>query len=158
MLFYVQGAEVENEASTESVLPKQEIVNKAEKQELEVEKLKLECDTLRNNIEVLQDQIKKLSTSITQVTISYQNEEKELTINEEQKKIKARIYDLLQDSEENIKKLEAAIEATANKLINLGNQWEKHRVPLVQKYRQEKEKHSTKAVSIAVLIKLQLYA
>ena len=137
--------QIENEASTESVLPKQEIVNKAEKQELEVEKIKLECDTLRTNIEELQDQIKKLTTSVTQVTISYQNEEKELTINEEQKKIKARIYDLLQDSEENVKKLEAAIEATANKLINLGNQWEKHRVPLVQKYRQEKEKHSTKA-------------
>lgn len=70
---------------------------------------------------------------------------KKLTINEEQKKIKARIYDLFQDGEENIKKLEAAIEITTNKLINLGIQWEKHRIPLIQKYRQEREKHSTKA-------------
>lgn len=70
------------------------------------------------------------------------------------KKIKARIYDLFQDGEENIKKLEAAIEITTNKLINLGIQWEKHRIPLIQKYRQEREKHSTKAVSIILYINI----
>lgn len=123
-----------------------------EKQDLQIEKIKIECECSRNDIEKLQDAIKKLSTSVAQVTINYQNEEKELTINEEQKKIKARIYDLFQDGEENIKKLETAIEVTTSKLINLGNQWEKHRVPLIQKYRQEREKHSTKAVSTIILI------
>ncbi|XP_053986241.1 coiled-coil domain-containing protein 22 homolog [Hylaeus anthracinus] len=137
--------QVKNEDIKEPVLPKQETLDKTKQQELEVEKMKVECETIKSNMEELQDEIKKLSTSITQITINYQNEEKELTINEEQKKIKARIYDLLQDGEENIKKLGAAIEATTNKLINLGNQWEKHRVPLIQKYRQEREKHSTKA-------------
>lgn len=123
-----------------------------EKQDLQIEKIKIECECSRNDIEKLQDAIKKLSTSVAQVTINYQNEEKELTINEEQKKIKARIYDLFQDGEENIKKLETAIEVTTSKLINLGNQWEKHRVPLIQKYRQEREKHSTKAVSTIIVI------
>lgn len=123
----------------------QKVLNKMEKQDLQIEKIKIECECSRNDIEKLQDAIKNLSTSVAQVSINYQNEEKELTINEEQKKIKARIYDLFQDGEENIKKLEAAIEVTTNKLINLGNQWEKHRVPLIQKYRQEREKHSTKA-------------
>lgn len=123
-----------------------------EKQDLQIEKIKIECECSRNDIEKLQDAIKKLSTSVAQVTINYQNEEKELTINEEQKKIKARIYDLFQDGEENIKKLETAIEVTTSKLINLGNQWEKHRVPLIQKYRQEREKHSTKAVSTIIII------
>lgn len=117
------------------------------KQDLQIEKVKVECENFRTDIEELQDAIKNLTTSVSQVTINYQNEEKELTIIEEQKKLKARIYDLFQDGEENIKKLEAAIEATTNKLINLGNQWEKHRVPLIQIYRQEREKHSTKAVS-----------
>lgn len=123
-----------------------------EKQDLQIEKIKVECESLRNDMEKLQDVIKNLTTSVTQVTTNYQNEEKELTINEEQTKIKARIYDLFQDGEENIKKLEAAIETTTSKLINLGNQWEKHRVPLIQKYRQEREKHSTKAVSTVILI------
>lgn len=119
---------------------------------MEVERIKVECESLRSNIEELQDTIKSLATSVTQVTINYENEEKELTINEEQKKIKGRIYDLFQDGEENIRKLEAAVEATTNKLISLGNQWEKHRVPLIQMYRQEREKHSSKAVCSIILV------
>lgn len=147
---------MKSESTPESTLPKQEVLEKTEKHELEVKKIKVECESLRNNIEELQAEIKKLNTSVMQVTINCQNEEKELTVNEEQKKIKVRIYDLLQDGEGNIKKLETAIDATTNKLINLGNQWEKHRIPLIQKYRQEKEKHSTKAVSIAILTKIEI--
>ncbi|XP_043588495.1 coiled-coil domain-containing protein 22 homolog isoform X2 [Bombus pyrosoma] len=137
--------QIKDNGTKETKIIEQKVLNKMEKQDLQIEKIKIECECSRNDIEKLQDAIKNLSTSVAQVTINYQNEEKELTINEEQKKIKARIYDLFQDGEENIKKLEAAIEVTTNKLINLGNQWEKHRVPLIQKYRQEREKHSTKA-------------
>lgn len=139
---------MENNNVKETKLIKQKIIDKTEKQDLQIEKIKADCEIIRKDIEELQVTIKNLTTSVTQATINYQNEEKKLTINEEQKKIKARIYDLFQDGEENIKKLEAAIEVTTNKLINLGNQWEKHRIPLIQKYRQEREKHSTKAVSI----------
>lgn len=109
--------------------------------------MKAECDNLRVNIEEMQNEIKKLTTKLAHATITGQNEEKELKMNEAQKKIKARAYELLQDGPENIKKLECAIEISTNKLINLANQWEKHRVPLIMKYRQEREKHSTKAVS-----------
>lgn len=137
--------QIKDNGTKETKIIQQKVLNKMEKQDLQIEKIKIECECSRNDIEKLQDAIKNLSTSVAQVTINYQNEEKELTINEEQKKIKAKIYDLFQDGEENIKKLEAAIEVTTNKLINLGNQWEKHRVPLIQKYRQEREKHSTKA-------------
>lgn len=130
------------------VLPDQETLKNEAKQEVETEKMKAECENLRINIEELQNEIKKFTTKLAQATITGQNEEKELKINEEQKKIKAKAYELLQDGPENIKKLESAIEASTNKLINLANQWEKHRVPLIMKYRQEREKHSTKAVSI----------
>lgn len=130
------------------VLPDQETLRTEAKQEVETEKIKAECENLRINIEELQNEIKKLTTKLAQATITGQNEEKDLKINEEQKKIKAKAYELLQDGPENIKKLESAIEASTSKLINLANQWEKHRVPLIMKYRQEREKHSTKAVSI----------
>lgn len=138
-------SQVKDDSVKDEQLTEHKILDKVEKQDLHVDKIKAECESLRSNIEELQDVIKNLTTSVTQVTINYQNEEKELTINEEQKKIKARIYDLLQDGEENIKKLEAAINTTTHKLINLASQWEKHRVPLIQKYREEREKHSTKA-------------
>ncbi|KAG7203758.1 hypothetical protein KM043_013782 [Ampulex compressa] len=135
-----------NEESVQQAITTTEEKLAADKrQELEVEKGKIECEELRANIEALQDEIKKLAATVTQATITCQNEEKELRTIEEQKKIKARSYDLLQDGEENIKKLEAVIEASTSKLISLANQWEKHRVPLIEKYRQERQKHSTKA-------------
>lgn len=130
------------------MLPNQETVRNEAKQEVEIESIKAECERLRTNIEELQNEMKKLTTRLAQATVTSQNEEKELRINEEQKKIKARTYELLQDGPENIKKLESVIEASTNKLISLANQWEKHRVPLIMKYRQEREKYSTKAVSI----------
>lgn len=136
------------ESPIHSDLPNQEILRNKAKQEVEIENAKAECEGLRVNIEELQNEIKKLTARLTQATITGQSEEKELKISEEQKKIKAKAYELLQDGPENIKKLESAIEASTNKLINLANQWEKHRVPLIMKYRQEREKHSTKAVNI----------
>lgn len=136
------------ESAIHPVLPEQETLKNEAKQEVETEKIKTECESLRINIEELQNEIKKLTTRLAQVAVTNQNEEKELRISEEQKKIKAKAYELLQDGPENIKKLESAIEASTSKLINLANQWEKHRVPLIMKYRQEREKHSTKAVSI----------
>lgn len=130
------------------MLPHQETLKNEAKQEVEIESMKVECESLRINIEELQNEIKKLTTRLAQVTVTGQNDEKELRISEEQKKIKVRTYELIQDGPENIKKLESIIEASTNKLISLANQWEKHRVPLIMKYRQEREKHSTKAVSI----------
>ncbi|XP_029174535.1 coiled-coil domain-containing protein 22 homolog [Nylanderia fulva] len=138
-------SQVEAELATHSVLPEQEMLKNKAKQEVEIENMKAECENLRINIEEMQNEIKKLTTKLAHASITGQNEEKELKINEEQKKIKARAYELLQDGPENIKKLENAIEISTNKLINLANQWEKHRVPLIMKYRQEREKHSTKA-------------
>lgn len=143
-----QESQVKSEFTMHPVLPDQEMLKNEAKQEVETEKMKTECENLRINIEELQNEIKKLTTRLAQATITGQNEEKELKISEEQKKIKAKAYELLQDGPENIKKLESAIEISTSKLINLANQWEKHRVPLIMKYRQEREKHSTKAVSI----------
>lgn len=138
-------SQVEPGFAIHSVLSDQETLENKAKQEVEIENMKAECENLRINIEEMQNEIKKLTTKLAHATITGQNEEKELKMNEEQKKIKARAYELLQDGPENIKKLECAIEISTNKLINLANQWEKHRVPLIMKYRQEREKHSTKA-------------
>ncbi|XP_014483329.1 PREDICTED: coiled-coil domain-containing protein 22 homolog [Dinoponera quadriceps] len=138
-------SQVKQESATHSVLPDQETLKNEAKQEVEIESMKVECDSLRISIEELQNEMKKLTTRLTQATVTSHNEEKELKTSEEQKKIKARTYELLQDGSENIKKLESVIEASTNKLISLANQWEKHRLPLIMKYRQEREKHSTKA-------------
>lgn len=77
-----------------------------------------------------------------------QNETKSLASYEEESKIKMKAYELLENGEENTQKLEQAVEAYVNKLINLANRWEKHGSPLIGQYRDEREKHSSKAVSI----------
>ncbi|XP_020280155.1 coiled-coil domain-containing protein 22 homolog [Pseudomyrmex gracilis] len=138
-------SQVKQKSALHSVLLEQETLRNEAKQEVEVENMKAECENLKLNIDELQNEIKKLTNRLAQATVTAHNEEKELSANEEQKKIKARAYELFQDGPENIKKLESAIEASTNKLINLANQWEKHRVPLIIKYRQEREKYSTKA-------------
>lgn len=147
-----------NEADvTTADVARHEFVSKKEEiQDLQVEKIKEECENFKRDIDSLQEEIKKLTVKATQVSMTYQNEEKALKINEEQKKLKARAYDLYQDGEQNIHKLEVTIEAITNKLLHLANQWEKHRMPLIQKYREEREKHSTKAVSINIIFIIKI--
>lgn len=110
-----------------------------------MKRLTFDCESLRSEIEDLQVESKKLSGKLAHVTIIEQSEEKDLTTLEKQRKIKAKTYDLLENGDENIQKLKETIEANSNKLIGLVSQWEKHRLPLIQKYREEMEKHSSKA-------------
>ncbi|XP_011498353.1 PREDICTED: coiled-coil domain-containing protein 22 homolog [Ceratosolen solmsi marchali] len=117
--------------------------NKSITDEQEIERLKSECEALKANIEEIQMDIKKLMSEINHATLIYQNETEALSSHEEQAKIKMKAYELLENGDENVVKLEETIEAYVNKLINLANQWEKHRSSLIGQYRSEKEKHSS---------------
>ncbi|XP_012254976.2 coiled-coil domain-containing protein 22 homolog isoform X2 [Athalia rosae] len=120
-------------------------LSREEKREIKIDKIKSECENLRSDLDELQISVKQLTTKLSQVSVMLSTEEKELEHSEERRKIKARTYDLLPEGEENIKKLEALIEAGANKLANLAVQWERHRRPLIERYRDERAKYSTKA-------------
>lgn len=123
-------------------------LSREERRELKIDEVKSECESLRINIDELQSNIKQLNNKLSQVDITLNNEEREFNRSEERRKIKARTYDLLDDGEGNVKKLEAVIEASANKLASLAAQWERHRRPLIERYRDERSKYSTKAVSV----------
>ncbi|XP_033215931.1 coiled-coil domain-containing protein 22 homolog [Belonocnema kinseyi] len=110
-----------------------------------IKRITVECESLRNEIEAIQAEAKKLSGKLAQLTVIEHSEEKDFAALEKRRKIKAKTFDLLENGEENIQKLKETIEANSNKLIGLVNQWEKHRLPLIQKYREEREKHSSKA-------------
>lgn len=69
---------METNSVKETKLIKQKIIDKTEKQDLQIEKIKTECETIRKDIEELQVAIKNLTTSVTQATINYQNEEKKI--------------------------------------------------------------------------------
>lgn len=121
--------------------------SKEEKQEMALERARKECDEYKSSVEELQMEIKNLGNKLSQIVTINEEEEKEWSSMEEQRVIKARVYDLLEGGEDNVAKLEATIETISNRLIHLAAQWEKHRAPLIQKYRDEREKYSTKAVS-----------
>lgn len=44
--------------------------------------------------------------------------------------------------------LQGIVDSSAQKLVTLANQWEKHRVPLIEQYRELKELNSKKEVSV----------
>jgi hypothetical protein len=70
------------------------------------------------------------------------NEEKE-----ESYRVKKRTLDLLPDAENNIAKLQGLVDTSSQRLVNLANQWEKHRAPLIQEFRELKELNENKMVS-----------
>ncbi|XP_063979789.1 coiled-coil domain-containing protein 22 [Diachasmimorpha longicaudata] len=127
-----------------STLPEPSAPSREERQVLEVEGMKANCEKLRVEVETISNELVNLSTQLSQVKSKRLEEERELEVREEQRKIKARTYDLLEDGDNNIAKLEGVIEAGRNKLIHLANQWEKHRAPLIKQYRDEREKYSAK--------------
>lgn len=120
-------------------------LSREEKREIKIDEVKSECEILRSNLDELQSNVKQLTNKLSQVNATLSIEGKEFSRLEERRKIKARTYDLLADGDENVKKLEAMVEASANKLASLATQWERHRRPLVERYRDERAKYSTKA-------------
>jgi len=53
-------------------------------------------------------------------------------------------FDLLPDAENNIKQLQQISAASAQRLLELANEWEKHRVPLLDEYRELRDKNRNK--------------
>ncbi|CAG2061104.1 unnamed protein product, partial [Timema podura] len=64
---------------------------------------------------------------------------------QERSSVKKRTYDLLPESDINLNKLQTLVENSAQKLVSLASQWEKHRVPLLEQFRNAKERNSNKA-------------
>ncbi|XP_008546679.1 coiled-coil domain-containing protein 22 homolog [Microplitis demolitor] len=116
-----------------------------EEKKTAVELLKGECDTLRAEYEEIVEEIKKLEIKSVEEQAKFEEKEREFEKFKEEHKVKNKIYELLEDGDNNIKKLEEAIEADKNKLINLAEQWEKHRAPLIKEYRDERDKFYAQA-------------
>lgn len=80
--------------------------------------------------------------------------QKQETLVAERKKdlrLKEKTLELLPDSAANIAKLQELVDEQARTLQRLGAQWERHRVPLVERYRAARLTQSNKAVSLVVL-------
>ena len=72
--------------------------------------------------------------------------------NAKEYEVRRKALDLLPNSEENITKLEEMMETATQRLIALSTKWEKHRQPLINRYRESRKNMTSKAVIIHYFI------
>ncbi|XP_062975204.1 coiled-coil domain-containing protein 22 [Elgaria multicarinata webbii] len=115
-----------------------------EQQAAEVETLEGELDRLVGQIEELEGQMSTLGLTLTQVEGEVRQRQLGVTEQEQALRVKGRTVELLPDAENNMAKLQVVVESSAQRVIQLATQWEKHRVPLIQEFRNLKALHDSK--------------
>uniref|UniRef100_A0A3Q3JT64 Coiled-coil domain-containing protein 22 n=1 Tax=Monopterus albus TaxID=43700 RepID=A0A3Q3JT64_MONAL len=89
----------------------------------------------------LQLQFQGLCSDVDQLTVLDELKQRVLGNSEKEEKmqVKKKTITLLPDADNNLLKLQALVEASAKRVVNLASQWEKHRAPLIDEHRRLKE-------------------
>uniref|UniRef100_A0A3B5L6H8 Coiled-coil domain-containing protein 22 n=1 Tax=Xiphophorus couchianus TaxID=32473 RepID=A0A3B5L6H8_9TELE len=100
----------------------------------------------QEELAALQQQFQQLCSDVDLMVVFDELKQREMenTKNEEKTQVKKKTIDLLPDADNNLQKLQSQVEASANRVVNLASQWEKHRAPLIEEHRRLKEICSTK--------------
>ena len=114
---------------------------------------KTPLETLQEEIEALQQEIEQSSQEGVQLESNRREIDETMEVQrktviklKEEKKIKERTHILLEDPEVNVKKLEAIIAAGGERMKKLQDQWDAHRIPLVETLDAYRLKNSDKLV------------
>uniref|UniRef100_A0A5F9CX97 Coiled-coil domain-containing protein 22 n=1 Tax=Oryctolagus cuniculus TaxID=9986 RepID=A0A5F9CX97_RABIT len=116
----VQAAQVSDTPAT-SRRPEQDT---RAAQEQELESLQEQLEGVNRNIEEVEADMKTLGVSLVQVETECR-----------QRELSTPRVELLPDGAANLAKLQLVVESSAQRVIHLAGQWEKHRVPLLAEYR-----------------------
>lgn len=120
-------------------LPKQ---NSEEEAEAKVKQMQSQLESISEAISQLEGQEKELSAALQQIAGDTEKKKLQRLELESQNELEHKALALLPNADENIAKLQGKIDAAAQKLVSLSTQWEKHRAPLIEEYRQLKEQCS----------------
>ncbi|XP_040854621.1 coiled-coil domain-containing protein 22 [Ochotona curzoniae] len=104
-------------------------------QEQELESLRQQLEGVNRNIEEVEADMKTLGMSLVQVESECRQRELSTAEQEQALRLKSRAVELLPDGAANLAKLQLVVESSAQRVIHLAGQWEKHRVPLLAEYR-----------------------
>ncbi|XP_042525166.1 coiled-coil domain-containing protein 22 [Dipodomys spectabilis] len=104
-------------------------------QEQELESLREHLEGVKQNIEEIEANMKTLGISLVQVETECRQSELSMAEREQALRLKSRAVELLPDGAANLTKLQLVVESSAQRVIHLAGQWEKHRVPLLAEYR-----------------------
>uniref|UniRef100_A0A8C4HIR8 Coiled-coil domain-containing protein 22 n=1 Tax=Dicentrarchus labrax TaxID=13489 RepID=A0A8C4HIR8_DICLA len=108
-------------------------------QQEELTSLQQQLQQLCSDVDQLAADMKHMSVTNTQVKQTHTPQEQRNSEKEEKMQVKKKTIDLLPDSDNNLLKLQALVEASAKRVVNLASQWEKHRAPLIDELRRLKE-------------------
>ncbi|XP_052605771.1 coiled-coil domain-containing protein 22 [Peromyscus californicus insignis] len=104
-------------------------------QEQELESLREQLASVNHNIEEVEADMKTLGMNLMQVETECRQSELSVAEQEQALRLKSRAVELLPDGAANLAKLQHVVESSAQRVIHLASQWEKHRVPLLAEYR-----------------------
>lgn len=104
-------------------------------QEQELESLREQLASVNHNIEEVEADMKTLGINLMQVETECRQSELSMAEQEQALRLKSRAVELLPDGAANLAKLQLVVESSAQRVIHLASQWEKHRVPLLAEYR-----------------------
>ncbi|XP_003418024.1 coiled-coil domain-containing protein 22 isoform X1 [Loxodonta africana] len=104
-------------------------------QEQELESLQEQLEGMNHNIEEVEANMRTLGVSLVQVETECWQSELSTAEQEQALRLKSRAVELLPDGAANLSKLQLVVESSAQRVIHLAGQWEKHRVPLLAEYR-----------------------
>lgn len=109
------------------------------RQQEELTSLQQQFQQLCSDVDQLAADMKHMSVTHTQVLDELKQRELGNSEKEEKMQVKKKTIDLLPDADNNLLKLQALVEASAKRVVNLASQWEKHRAPLIDEHRRLKE-------------------
>ncbi|KAM9828591.1 coiled-coil domain-containing protein 22 [Syngnathus typhle] len=107
-------------------------------QQEELASLQQQFQQLCSDVDQLTTELKHLSVTHAQALDELKQRERQNNELEEKIQLKKKTIDLLPDADSNIVELQAQVEASAQRVVNLASQWEKHRAPLIEEHRRLK--------------------
>uniref|UniRef100_A0A8D3CZ67 Coiled-coil domain-containing protein 22 n=1 Tax=Scophthalmus maximus TaxID=52904 RepID=A0A8D3CZ67_SCOMX len=105
----------------------------------ELASLQQQFQQLCSNVDQLTADMKHMSVTNAQVLNELKHKELGNSEKEDKMQVKKKTIDLLPDADNNLLKLQALVEASTKRLVNLASQWEKRRAPLMDEHRRLKE-------------------
>lgn len=115
---------------------------KQKKREEEIKELQEKVDSLSEKIEILLKENEKFERMCLNVAELIKKDTVTIDEIKEHYRVKKCTLSLLPDAEVNIEKLQSLIDTSSQRLVSLANQWEQHRVPLIEEYRELREQSS----------------
>uniref|UniRef100_A0A8D3D1U6 Coiled-coil domain-containing protein 22 n=1 Tax=Scophthalmus maximus TaxID=52904 RepID=A0A8D3D1U6_SCOMX len=109
------------------------------RQQEELASLQQQFQQLCSNVDQLTADMKHMSVTNAQVLNELKHKELGNSEKEDKMQVKKKTIDLLPDADNNLLKLQALVEASTKRLVNLASQWEKRRAPLMDEHRRLKE-------------------